>query len=339
MIIDPGSPDLALERVELAFPDLVPGFEVVERRVRFDGRDVADLLATAGERTLLVTLVGEDEDASALRGLDALSFARTQRDLLARYLDTDVLPGGAPEVVLVATSFSTRLRARLAALGDAGDFWLVTRHELSTSRGSSTRLEVVGAVDLPERLAEVTLPAWATESPLRDFLACIAPDRLALGLEVLERLRRIDPELEWSAVEPASLVCSWRGTPICELDWIDGHLELQLGDGSTPHALRDLDAVEFVLDWVLTAFLEVAESVRERDVPSPLALERPAPTSGPAPIDRQPDLLDASPDDDELEPLEDDPDADGEPSLRQVELRPAPPGPILTREELEAFRD
>ena len=57
MIIDPGSPDLALERVELAFPELLPGFEAAERRVRFDGRDVADLLATAGERTLLVSLV------------------------------------------------------------------------------------------------------------------------------------------------------------------------------------------------------------------------------------------------------------------------------------------
>lgn len=343
MIIDPGSPDLALERVELAFPELLPGFQVVERRVRFDGREVADLLATAAGRTLLVSLVGEDEDAAALRGLDGLSFARTQRGLLASYLGIEEPLESSPEVVLVAASFSTRLRARLAALGSAGDFWLVTRHELSTARGSSTRLEIVGSAETRERLPEQELPEWATDPPTRDFLACIAPDRLALGLEVLARLRRLDPELSWHGEEASRLACTWRGSPICALEWIDGHLELQLGEGSTPHALRDLDAVEFVLDWVLTAFLEVAGA----EGPAPagsggkapevettaIDLERPAPApQREIALDPQPDLPPPY-GSEELAPLPE------EHELPAAELGPLSPGPLLSQEELEAFRE
>ncbi len=345
---------LVLERVELAFPELLPGFRIEERHVRFNGAVVADLLARAGSRTLLISLVEADESAAALRALDSLSFARTQRELLADYLPGEAFTGTPPEVVLVAESFSPQLKHRLAAFTQAADFWLVARHELTTARGSLTRLTPVHEPKAAEP-PSVELPNWATEEPLRGFLAQVAPDRLGLALESIERIARIDPGLEWEACDTLAVSCHLEGTSLCRLAWIDGHLELHLEEGGIPHAIRDSGAIDFVLDWVLTNFLELVEAKRGGAGPQRGAQGEARPRIGdfdPGPsaapdlhvasysIPRAPGACEAE--SAELEDL--DPSTEAleelpESELRQVELIPEPPPPLLSDEELQAFHE
>jgi hypothetical protein len=331
---------LILERVELALPELFPGFQTEERRVALDGVLVADLLGRAGARTLLVSLVGEDEAATALRALDGLSFARTQRELLAAYLPGETFTGPGPQVVLVGEGFSARLRARLAPLLEQGDLCLVTRHELSTARGSLTRLRLELQV-APEEppVPSQELPDWAMQPPLRDFLARVAPDRLPLALQLVERVQRIDPGLSWVSGAGSSLLCTLGEQPLCALAWLEGHLELSLGEGTVPHAIRDEAAIDFVLDWVLTCFLELVEEARMQAQEPAVATSEPVEVTpvAPATAPRAPE-----------ERSEERPSAQGAPpgageerleELEEFELRPAPPPPLLSREELEAFLD
>jgi len=295
---------------------------VHERDLRFDGREVADLLGWAGGRAVLVSLIEDDADRGALRALDALALARTQPEILAGCLDgvTDRL--FRTRVVLVADAFSSLLQERLGPLlGD--DLWLVRRRELRSNRGSTTRLELV------DRLAGALSPGrhleleWPDHEATRRFLARIAPDRLALAIETVERIQRIDPELDATEVE-GSLYWRLGDAPLCVLSWVNGHLELCLDGSTVPHAIRDEAAIDFVLDWVMASYLEALEAEGSA------AREEPLP-----PVARDEEWEEDEPPAeglDEGEPEEDD-------DLAPLELRPAPPGPILTPEEIEAFRE
>ena len=338
----PLDPALTLERVELALPELFPGFRTEERRVSFDGVPVADFLGRAEGRTLMVSLVDDDEAAVALKALDGLAVARGQRELLADYLPGETFTGRGPEVVLVAQSFSASLCARLSPLMGQGDLLLVTRHELSTARGSLTRLRLLADVASREACApSPDLPSWATQEPLLGFLGQVSPDRLALGLQLLERIQRIDSGLAWAAGEDGSLRCLSGDQPLCSLAWVDGHLELSLAEGSVPHAVRDEDGIDFVIDWVLTCFIELVEEARLR-AQEPRRPEQPqeAHSEPEAPLERGPIAATAAlqePSSASSSAPEPSPDELGE--LEGFELRPAPPPPLLSREELEAFLD
>jgi hypothetical protein len=312
--IDPES--LLLERVELACSEVIPGFRVHERHLCFDGRKVADLLGWAGGRAILVSIIEDDSDGGALRALDGLALAHSQPEILSSYL-SDTITGALPaRVVLVSDSFSPLLLERLALLrGDT--LWLVRRHELVSASGSVTRLERLDGDSRTVHRGPGSAPSeWPDDEPLRRFLARIAPDRLALALEVIGRVGRIDPSIETSEADGALY---WRcgDSILCTLVWIDGHLELLLEGSSVPHAIRDEAGIDFVLDWVMAAYLELLERdrVEEREPqPSPVKAEVPQP---------------------ELEA----PEEPAEEELPNVELRPLPPGPLLTAEEIDAFRD
>ncbi len=120
-----------LERVELAFPELVGDHEVLERDLVLDGRPLADWLALAPGGALLVSVVDGAADPAPLRALDGLAIARTRPDLL---LGTRAQDAGDPplvRVVLVALEgYSEVQLERLAPLaGD--DLWLLRRRELA----------------------------------------------------------------------------------------------------------------------------------------------------------------------------------------------------------------
>ncbi len=314
--LDPES--LLLERVELALSDLLPGFRVHERELRFDGRAVADLLGHAGGRAILVSLIENDTDRGTLRALDGLALARNQPEILTACIEDPVERPRRACVVLIADAFSARLQERLEPLlGE--DLWLVRRRELCTTRGSTTRLERIDRGEkesLPS--SEVSTAEWPDHEPMQEFLGKIAPDRLALALETVDRIRRIDPKLEATEVEGCLY---WRlgDSPLCVLSWVDGHLELILEGSTVPHAIRDEPAIDFVLDWVMAAYLEVLK--REN-----ASVEQPAP---PPP----------EPEEEAFEEPETGSAESEEESLPAVELRPVPPGPLLTSEEIEAFRE
>lgn len=333
-----------LERIELAFPDLVGNFEVHERDLCFDGRSIADWLAYSQGRVLLISVVDGRSDGAVLRALDGLAFARNQAEMLGLSI-----PGLAPgevrtRVVLVAADgFSNTQLERLEGLrGD--DLWLLRRRELRTKRGSHTRLEPLEVSDGRARRRTVDLPEWAMCEPFRGFLARIAPDRLELALTLVERARRIDPHLDWST-DDEGLACALDGARLARLCWTDGHLELELDDESPRQSIRGPESVEGAVEHLLAAYLERLDGgtakERRRHVASPVGvISQPGlRRDAPAPLDLgfgDDDLDDLEEEPDELD---DDLDAVDDEELSALEIRPMAPGPLLTAEEIEAFHD
>jgi hypothetical protein len=335
------APDI-VERIELAFPDLVGDFEVLERRLEFDGRTVADFLARSQGRVLLVNVVDGTGDDTTLRALDALAFARTQRDIVAAAFSADGAVGTAPEalclrVVLVATTgFSAVQLGRLERLHD-DCLWLLRKRELRTKRGSHTRLEPLDVSDGLAPLRRVDLPEWAQGEPHRAFLAQVAPDGLELVLDLLGRIRRIDSALEWRR-EGGCVIALLDEVDLCRFDWLDGHLELSLGNDELPLPVRDDDAVDLALDAILRVYLERLGNAPAAPLAAPPASapsEALAGAAAPSPetVSKE-QAARAKPGPAELEVLEED-DAE----LAQVDLHPMAAGPLLTREEIEAFHE
>ena len=327
-----------LERIELAFPDLVGAFEVHERDLELDGRPIANWLAYSQGRVMLVSAVDGSSDEAVLRALDGLAFARSQPEMLADSIPGLAAAAGEVCVVLVAVDgFAGPQLERLQAI-DADELWLLCRRELRTQRGTHTRLE---ALELGERAGEspgAEIPDWAVEGPFRAFLARIAPDRLALAISLVERMRLLDPQLEWSDRQRA-LVCALSGTELCRLTWIDGHLELVFDEDRPSLAIRDAAGIERVIEALLGVYLQVLSASDELAQPRTRALpERSIPVRPPAvpedPLAEAPEPapLPALDDDEELDDLDDD-------DLEQIEMRPMPPGPLLSREEIQAFQE
>lgn len=344
-VVDP----MLLERIELAFPELVGGFEVLERDLRFDGRTVADFMAYSQGRVLLVSVVDGGDDTCALRALDALAFARSQDEIIESALPDGLECEEGARVILVSPGgFSAKQFERLAVLRDQG-LWLLRKRELRTKRGTHTRLEPIDVSDGRTTQRPVDLPAWAVAEPFRSFLALIAPDRLELAISSVGRLRRIDPGLEWS-FEQGRLICGLDGAELCRAIWVDGHLELSREEDAPGVPIRDDATIDQLVDEVLADYL-LRLRASTPGLPTRSASARPA-------IRRNPDLIpvietsversaerkelserfdedDSSPFD--SEPVDEFPQDDDD--LDQVELRPLAPGPLLTREEIEAFQE
>jgi hypothetical protein len=287
---------------------------------------------------LLVSVVDGASDSAVLRALDGLAFARSQPEMLAHATPGLATPDAEVHVVLVAVDgFSVVQLERLKAL-DLDDMWLLTRRELRTQRGTNTRLQALDVGDT-KLVPMAELPAWAMEDVFRSFLARSAPDRLDLALSTIERMRRLDPILSWR-VQEDSLVCSLEDTDLCRLSWAQGHLELGLATDVAPLTIRDMAGIDFVLEKLLGVYVKTLSEGTKQVT----ALERGTgthsiPTPEPSGLESITQRLAHAPwsaaadESDELEDL----DLDEE-DLAQLELRPMPPGPLLSREEIEAFQ-
>src|SRR5262245_14381694 len=102
--------------------DIVPGLEILDRELAFEGGARADLAGVdPSGRLHLVLLAGEDAGGAPLGWLDALQVLRTQMDLLVRHLgEGRVNPERAPRLLVVTPIAEEKLGARLAALVDSG---------------------------------------------------------------------------------------------------------------------------------------------------------------------------------------------------------------------------
>ena len=330
---------MVLERIELAFPELVGGFHVCERELAFDSRPIADLLAYSQGRLLLISLVDGGDQDSVLRALDGLAFARTQVDMLADFLPADAPESIETRVVLVSVSgFSSRQLERLSVLRDDG-LWLLRKRELRTKLGTHTRLEPIDISDGLTTQKPLDLPAWALSEPHRSFLSRIAPDRLELAISLVDRLRRIDSACEW-ALEVGELVCAFQGAELCRLSWSDGHLAVSFDEDSAAVPVRDVAAIDWAVDSVLAEFIRRLNPAAEPAKPVPPAPARravPAPrTRADLPLAPEPPAGPFGEFDDEDDDL---PDLDDDDDLEQIDLKPRAPEPLLSRAEIEAFQE
>jgi len=75
-----------LAALSTGLDEIVPGVEILDRELAFEGGARADLAGVdPSGRLLFVLLAGEDADRAALEALDALTVLRTQMELLVRH--------------------------------------------------------------------------------------------------------------------------------------------------------------------------------------------------------------------------------------------------------------
>lgn len=341
-----------LERIELALPEWLPGCEVLERNLEFDHRPLAHWLVVGSGRALFISAVEGAEDSTVLCALDGLAFIHSQPELLGAMLgdrDVEELQIG---LVLVALDDFSKLQLERLSCVPALNVELLRRRELRSQRGTHTRLESIDHSEAAPAAEQVELPDWSLEMSFRPFLARVAPDRLQLALDIIERIRRMDPQFDW-CMDGEDLSCQFNGASLARLQWEAGCLGLFFDEPQSLVPIRDSLGLELALETLLDVYLEVLSggkskehrgaleadhSASEWDLPMvPVELEpmdgfhEPrGPLGTPRPIIETLDPLELSeePDLEVLDELED---------LDEVEILPLPPGPLLTRDEIEAF--
>lgn len=289
----PAGPGDDLER---RLRELLPTLVLSDRDLELDGAPVADLVGQADGRLVLVLLVDGEGDGPALAALDALATSRRDGELVAAHLGLTLRGRRPPLVLLVADRFGERLRERLRAISPER-LWLLERRSIRTQRRDVWPLVRRAAGE--ERPLEVG--AEGTErgggpGAVAHFLAQLPPPLARLGRVLVERLARIDPELELGRQGAVlggheGLAWSFRGRPLCGVVLREGRLEGRLPGSSIPHQILAQSSIDTFLEWVLTCHLELMDDGRERE------------------------------------------------ALDQVELVPSRREPLLTPEEIEAFRE
>jgi hypothetical protein len=124
--------EIALD-LEQRLRALLPSLRVVDRDLELDGLPIADLVGQADGRLVLVLFVDGDGDPPVLAALDALAAARQDGELLAANLGLSDLGERAPLVLLVAERFGQRMRERLSAV-PPDRLWLLERRGVRTAR-------------------------------------------------------------------------------------------------------------------------------------------------------------------------------------------------------------
>ena len=262
--------------------EIVPGIEILDRELSFEGGARADLAGVdPSGRLHLVLLAGEDADRAALEALDTLQVLRTQVDLLVRHLgEGRVNPERAPRLLVVTPTAEEKLGARLGALVDAGVSVLGLRAVKSAS-GERTYLVRTGT-------GGGGASAGGVAAFLRGLPARIEP----LGQMLVERMERADEEITPSG-DGTALVWRLQGEVLCRVERVGDLLQASVAPGHEPHTLNDVADLEKLLARAYARLTQVLKLSRG-DAP-----QRGGPKLAPNPED----------------------------------------GPILTPEEIQAFRE
>ncbi len=214
--------------------EIVPGIEVLDRELVFEGGARADLAAVdPSNRLYLVLLAGEDADKAALEALDALGIVRTQLELLLRHFGEErVSAERAPRVLVVSPTSDARLAERLSVLGDAGVLVLGLR---SVKSAAGERAYLV-------RLDSATRATGGTGG-VAAFLRALPARLEPLGNALVERMGRLDEELT-TAADASTLVWRLAGEVLCRVERIGELLQASVAPRHEPLALasgQDLD--------------------------------------------------------------------------------------------------
>jgi len=191
-----------LDALSIGLEEVLPGIEVLDRDLSFDGGH-ADLAAVDGAgRLVLVQLADKDADRAALDALDALAFARRHAEVLARHLGSRRLrPDLEPKLVVITASTDERvcerLGQRLAPLLD-GDLELFGIRAVRSRRGERSYLHPLVAAE--------SAAGGLARSP-EAFLGDVSEELRPLALALVGRMTRLDDELQ---VEASRRTLSWR---------------------------------------------------------------------------------------------------------------------------------
>ena len=227
---------------------VVPGLEVIDRRLELGSGMRAEVVGVEDGGRLVLALwpVPEDEDRALLDVLDTLTWARSNRDLLARHLDSERFTAADPLVLVVGDSFSPRYLDRLASI-DPGAVRAFERREVTSERGRSTYLVPVGEGASVAAGAEV-------------FLDRLDESLLPRAELLRQRLAHVDDGVICSANEEG-LRWSLKGVELCEIVGGGGRLVGRVPQGGPGIALSNEDDQERFLDAALRRYVDLADSV------------------------------------------------------------------------------
>lgn len=291
-----------------ALEEALPGVRMLDQDLELEGGGRADAAGVDNAGRIVLALVaGDDEDATALAVLEALSSGRRHADLIGRHLGARrVRADLGPRVVLVVPPEAERLVGRLAALRGQGLEILEIRG-VKSRRGERSYLvpvETGDVVDLrPDPGAEAFLDALPPEgeAPLSEGQAGLRE----LGELLVERMGRLDDELSvrastgavaWSLGEEVLVRAEQKGET----------LRASVGPAHKARAVTSVGELEAVLEAAMERMVELLDHAPP---PPKGGLEPPPGAAGP-------------------------PEEPGGRSPGEV----AEEG-VLTDDELEAFRD
>lgn len=238
--------------------EIVPGFDVLDRELVFEGGAHADLAGVdPSGRLYLVVLAPDDVDKATLEALDALSVLRTDLELLTRHLgEPRVIVERAPRVIVVSPNSDARLALRLAALADAGVSVLGLRTVKSAAgeRSYLVRLDVGGR-------------GVSSGGGAAAFLRALPARLELLGAGLVERMARLDEEL---AVSGDATTIVWRlaGEVLCRVERIGDVLQASVGPNHEPLPLSEPADVEALVEKALARLVRVLGLTRGERAPS-----------------------------------------------------------------------
>jgi hypothetical protein len=259
---------------------VVPGIEILDRDLVFDDGGRADLAAVDPNGNLyLVLLADGDADTVVLDALDALAFAEKNAVLLARHLRRKRAIRST-QVLVICLEQDERLFVRFLPLLSRG----VGLYRIRTLKSASGEHSYLVPWGKPEG-----------RSSVEGFVQALSSDHAGLVHSLVDRISRLDAELEPQAVN-GSLVWRADGVDLLRLEARDDAIETTLMQEGYPRRLASQEDVEDLTERALQRLVSLW-------------------------------------------------DAKGEPGEKDAEVDepPADPmpreGPVLTTEEINAFRE
>jgi hypothetical protein len=241
-----------LAALSAGLDEIVPGLEVLDRELVFEGGARADLAAVdPSGRLHLVLLAGEDADKAVLEALDALGVVRTQIELLLRHFGEGRLnPERAPRVLVVSPSSDVRLAERLSVLADAGVLVLGLRSVKSAAGERSYLVRI-------DPIARASGVGGGVAAFLRTLPVRLEP----LGTALVERMERLDEELS-TVGDATTLVWRLGGEVLCKVERIGDLLQASVAPRHEPLALGDLADLEKLVERAMARLVRVLNLTR-----------------------------------------------------------------------------
>ena len=227
--------------------EVVPGLEIVDRELSFEGGARADLVAVdPSGRLFLVLRASDDADRTVLETLDAVALVRGQLELLARHCgEGRVNPERAPRVLVVCPGSDARLVERLGVLGDSGVFVLGLR-TVKSAAGEHTYLVRL------DPAAHAAAGPGGVEAFLRALPTRLEP----LAAALFERMQRLDEELACTG-DATTLVWRLSGEVLVKVERIGDLLQASVAPRHEPLPLADLDDLEALIERALGRLVRV----------------------------------------------------------------------------------
>jgi len=236
-----------------ALDEIVPGIEVVDRDLVFEGGASADLVAVdPSGRLYLVQRTHEDADRAVLEALDAACLMRGQTELLVRHCgEGRVNPERAPRLLVVCSGPDARLVERLSALGDAGVLVLAQR----TVKSAAGERSYLVRLDPSSR-------AVVGPSGVAAFLRSLPARLEPLGSALVERMERLDEELVASG-DSTTLVWRLSGEVLAKVERIGELLQASVAPQHEPLPLAEVADLDELVERALGRLVRVLGLTRK----------------------------------------------------------------------------